>query len=552
MKFFENEVRLIVVLALFSACLFLVGLDKMPLTDPDEVFYAQTAREMLDRGEWVTPYIFGEPQFEKPPLSYWLTILSYKAFGVNEFAARFPFAMLGLIGVLGVYLFGKITVNRRAGFISAIVLATGVEYLALARAAVTDMALTVLILYAFLFFFYGYLAVHGKKKWYLLTSLCLGLAVLTKGPVGVILPLVIVGIFLIATKDLKKLKDFPFFTGTLLFLAVSLPWYLFAYKAHGPLLLGEFFGFHNITRFLHPEHKIGDVYYYYIPIIIAGFAPWSVFLPSSVWQFFRENSTGLKKTGVFLGSWILVILIFFSISRTKLPTYIFPFYPALALLVGFAWDRFLTGGLSEKANKLFRFSIYLFFAAIAGGMAALCVLAKIDYPDVLRATIIVAACFTVLTAFSVKEALRGRYKRGISIFMISFCIIVFPISYIILPGIGRYEASKEISEKALTFIKPDEVFGAETDYRRGVAFYTGRIDVPDVHPHHVVTKLLERKERAFCVLKEKNHIQLYTNKEVPYNVPTYVLYKLGKKVLVTNKVPPGAVVLKTRSMNEPY
>ena len=552
MKFFEKEIRVIVVLTLFSACLFLVGLGKMPLTDPDEVFYAQTAREMLDRDEWVTPYIFGEPQFEKPPLSYWLTILSYKAFGVNEFGARFPFALLGLIGVLGIYLFGKITVNRRTGFLSAVILATGVKYLALARAAVTDMALTVCILYAFLFFFYGYLAEQGKKKWYLLTSLCLGLAVLTKGPVGVVLPVAIVGIFLIVTKDLKRLKEFPFFSGIFLFLAVSLPWYLLAYKAHGPLLLGEFFGFHNIVRFLHPEHKIGDVFYYYVPVVIAGFAPWTVFLLSGVWQFLVDKKAEVRKIGVFLASWILVIFIFFSASRTKLPTYVFPFYPALAVLVGCAWDRFLAGGLSEKANKLFRFSMYLFFGIIAGGMIALCVLAKIDYPSILNATIIVAACFTMLTAFSVKEALSGRCKRAISVFMISFCAVVFPISYIILPEIGRYEASKEISEKALTLIKPDEVFGAETDYRRGVAFYTGRIDVPDVHPHHVVTKLLEAKKRAFCVLKEKNHIQLYTNKEAPYNVPTYVLYKLGKKVLVTNNVPPGAEVLKTRSMNEPY
>ena len=273
---------------------------------------------------------------------------------------------------------------------------------------------------------------------------------------------------------------------------------------------------------------------------------------SGVWQFLVDKKAEVRKIGVFLASWILVIFIFFSASRTKLPTYVFPFYPALAVLVGCAWDRFLAGGLSEKANKLFRFSMYLFFGIIAGGMIALCVLAKIDYPSILNATIIVAACFTMLTAFSVKEALSGRCKRAISVFMISFCAVVFPISYIILPEIGRYEASKEISEKALTLIKPDEVFGAETDYRRGVAFYTGRIDVPDVHPHHVVTKLLEAKKRAFCVLKEKNHIQLYTNKEAPYNVPTYVLYKLGKKVLVTNNVPPGAEVLKTRSMNEPY
>ena len=157
MKLFENEKLLIVVLVLFSAAIFLIGLGRMPLTDPDEVFFAETCREMLERGEWLTPYIFGKPQFEKPPFYYWLVLFGFKTFGINEFAARIGSALFGIIGVIGIYLLGKLLVSRKTGFFSGIVLATSLMYIILSRACVTDMVLSVFILYVFLFFFYGYL-----------------------------------------------------------------------------------------------------------------------------------------------------------------------------------------------------------------------------------------------------------------------------------------------------------------------------------------------------------------------------------------------------------
>ena len=120
MKLFENESLLIAILILFSASLFIVGLDKMPLTDPDEVFYAETAKEMLNRGEFLTPRIFGKPQFEKPPLYYWLVMFGFKVFGVNEYAARIASALFGIFGVVGVYLLGKTLINRKTGFFAGI------------------------------------------------------------------------------------------------------------------------------------------------------------------------------------------------------------------------------------------------------------------------------------------------------------------------------------------------------------------------------------------------------------------------------------------------
>ena len=313
MKSTIKDNRLIILLVVFSAYIFLIGLGKMPLTDPDEVFYAETAKEMLARQEFLTPYIFGEPQFEKPPLYYWLTIVSFKAFGVNEFAARFPSAIFGILGIIGVYFLGRVLVNKRTGFLAGIILATSVGYVIIARACVTDMLLAVLILYVFLFFILGMKTESAKTKWYLLSSVCVGLAILTKGPIGIFFPVVIIGLYLILTKDLKRLKEVPIFAGLLILLGISAPWYLLMYKAHGKEFIDMFFGFHNITRFLHPEHTWGDIFYYYIPVAAVFFAFWTAFLPLGVWQTFREKETRIIKANLFLWIWFFVIFIFLSL-----------------------------------------------------------------------------------------------------------------------------------------------------------------------------------------------------------------------------------------------
>jgi len=284
-----NKVKIsLVLLIIFSAYIFLFGIGKMALLDPDEPFYAETSREMLNRGEWLTPRIFSKPQFEKPPLYYWLTIVSFKTFGVNEFSARLPSAIFGILGIVGIYLLGGLLFSKKTALYAALVMATAAEYVILARACVTDMVLCVLILYFFLFFFYAYLK-ENKKIYCILCSACLALGVLTKGPVALILPVFIVALYLLLKKDLKAIFRFPMVTGAIVFFAISVPWYYLMYKTYGHDFISHFFGFQNITRFLHPEHKIGDVFYYYIPVVLAGFLPWSIFLPCSAIEVIKRD-----------------------------------------------------------------------------------------------------------------------------------------------------------------------------------------------------------------------------------------------------------------------
>jgi len=463
-----------------------------------------------------------------------------------------PSVFFGILGIIGVYFLATILISGKSAFFSALTLSTSVIYIALARACVTDMVLTVSIIYTFLFFFYGFYANTEKRKWYLLSACCVGIAVLTKGPIGLFFPVIIIGIFLAVTGKIGKIKEMPLFPAGLLFLAISAPWYFIMFKVHGNKFIDVFFGFHNIVRFLEPEHKIGDVFYYYIPIVLGGFAPWVAFLPGAIWQALRENEKKIKDANIFLGIWFIVMFTFFSFSRTKLPTYIFPLFPSIALIVGRFWDIILSNEAIPKIRKWNSLFIHIFLIMIAGSMVALYFVAKKRYPDISGVILIMGAAFTIFMAMFTFALLRKKYIAGFYIFITSFVISIFPITYVILPGIGKYESSKTVSLRLLEYAEPHEEIGAETQYRRGVAFYTGRENVPDIHKHDAMTKFLSQEERVWCVIKEKNHIQLYTDEKAPYDKPTYVVYKLGKKVIVTNQIPEDETFIKMRTANEPY
>jgi len=550
LKFLENQNIALLVLIVFSACLFCAGIGVMPLTDPDEVFYAETAREMLKKGDFLTPYIFGKPQFEKPPLYYWLVILAFKAFGINEFAARIPSAIFGIIGIIGVYFLGKILFNEKTAFFSGIIMATSVSYIALSRACVTDVVLSVFFIYTFLFFFIGFFSSSKPTIWYLLSALAMAFAVVTKGPIGVFLPVGIILIYLLFTKKIKRLKEIPILKGSLIFLLVALPWYLIMYRLHGSNFTGEFFGFHNIVRYLKPEHPSTDFFLYYFVVIAAGFFPYSALLPVSIWQAFREKDKYKKEANTFLAVWALAIIVFFTFSRTKLPTYIFPMFPVLALFSGRLWDLFFGGNLPKPIFKWTRISACTTFLVILIGLAVFYVASKIYFPDIAIPVLATAVLFTAFLASTVVMTFRKRQNLSILLFIVAFLIIAVPSAYIIAPEIGKGESSKDISFKTLEYVKSkNEDIGAETHYRRGVAFYTKRQYIPDVHKYSSLRNFLIRKDRVWCIIKDKNHRHLYMG-ESPFEKPTYVVYQLGKKILVTNKIPPGGKFLKKRSKND--
>lgn len=343
----------IIVISLFVA-LFQLG--HLPLLDPDEPVYAETPREMLLTHDWLSPRIYGVFWYDKPPLYYWLVAMSFSVFGMSEFAARLPSGLMAIATAVLVYQGGVKLFDRRTGLFAALILITSFEFFYMAKAAVTDMTLTFCFTAALLAFL---------LKRYLWLYLFAALATVTKGPIGLAFPGIIILLYLLAGKRWSYLREMKLPQGIIIYLAVAAPWYGAMAYLHGADFINTFIGLNNITRFTTPEHPEGVLWYYYIPVIIAGFFPWTAVLVQSVkasWQTYGQTYAHL----LFLNIWAFFILLFFTISQTKLVSYILPMYPPLALIMGWYLNRLWDNRNQGKYTSWPVMATFLFSCAIAG------------------------------------------------------------------------------------------------------------------------------------------------------------------------------------------
>lgn len=329
-----------------SFLLFFYRLDSLSLFDADEPAYAEAAREMLISGDWITPHFNFQPRFDKPILFYWLIALAYKWFGVGEYAARFWSAVFATGLTLSIYRFGRQLLGQRAACIAALAFAANVGTVALARAAVTDMTLALCMTWTLFCFFDVYRTTDKRRESLLFSGyLTMALAVLTKGPIGLLLPGLIIGLFLIirrkALATLSRLRMLP---GIGLFAVIALPWYLLVLRENGWAFAQGFFVQHHLNRYLGVVSSHVGSPLYFLPVVVLGFFPWSAMLPNAFGQLWtirsrlRAELTERQELLLFLWLWCGVVVLFFSFSRTKLPSYIFPAVPAVALLAGIAGE----------------------------------------------------------------------------------------------------------------------------------------------------------------------------------------------------------------------
>lgn len=350
---------------LFFLCviLFFLGGWLIPVTDPTECCYTLTAKEMLEAGDYFSPRIYGDFWYDKPIFFYWELIAAYKIFGVNEFASRFFPAVFATIGIFLTYYFGRKLFNRKIGLTAAIILATSLEYWYIAHAIITDMTLFCAISLTLVTFYLGY----SRKKFslYYISYAAVGVAVLTKGPIGFLLPGLIILIFLATEKNLSHLLKMHLPKGLLLMFAIISIWYLPMYIMHGQIFFDNFIGVHNFLRASTPEHPEVDVIYYYTIIFLAGFFPYSLpIIFAQIKNFWRKKK--LPKLGMrkkFLLIWAVTVFIVFQSFATKYVTYTLPYMMPLAILFAlyFAEKEILFQRLAVGSVIMFT---VIFFAAL--------------------------------------------------------------------------------------------------------------------------------------------------------------------------------------------
>ena len=334
-------------LLLLAVCLgipFFVYLGQLPLIDPDEGRYAEIPREMLERGDLITPTLNYVKYFEKPPLLYWINAASLKIFGQNEFAARFPTALCGLLTVLATYVIARRLYGRRAALCSALILGTSTGFVLQSRIILTDMLLT-FCLTAALGAFIVAARREGRRSrplpWYLFYFFC-ALAVLAKGLVGMVFPAGILFFYFLLIRRWRLLREMRLASGTLLFLAVAAPWFI-AVSLRNPEFARFFFIHEHFERFTSTVHGRYQPFWFFLPVLAVTMLPWSFFIPGALVSAWRDRHHDEGRPGIYLLIWTVLIFLFFSKSNSKLIPYILPIFPPLAIMIGHRIDLLADG-----------------------------------------------------------------------------------------------------------------------------------------------------------------------------------------------------------------
>ncbi len=351
------HVKNILILVVLSYFFFIFGNSFLSLTDPDEVFYTQTAKEMMQHKTWMTPILFDQPQFEKPIFTYWMLRLGFIFFGVTNFGARFFPAFFALLGVVAVYVLGVLGFrDARKAFLSSLILASSGLYVGLARTVFTDMFFSVLILFSLVSFFWGYINRDRKTLSFLLFFIFAGFAVLAKGPLGLLIVLATILLFLIIQKNVRFILCREFLFGFIVFLLVALPWYLLMIKMYGASFNQEFFYNDHWRRVIEAEHAKNDTWYFYPASAIGCMFPWSLFVVGALFFLKTRMTKGGLPLDSFLVSCVVSVFLVFQFAHSKLVSYIFPAIPALALIAG----NFIAENLKNKTmGRFFKIAVFV-------------------------------------------------------------------------------------------------------------------------------------------------------------------------------------------------
>lgn len=488
----------LVILLMVTVFIIFSNLGTVPLLDPDEPVYAETPKEMILYNEFVSPRIYGEYWYDKPPMYYWLVAASYQVFGVNDFAARFPSAILAVLCVGALYCFVRKIINARAGLISAFVLATSIEFFYLGKAAVTDITLTLFLTLSLLCFI--------RQKYYLFYAFT-GLATLTKGPIGLFFPVVIVFLYLLISRNLSEIKRMKVFSGSIVFMIIAAPWYFMMYQLHGSDFINTFLGFHNVTRFTSPEHPSGVLWYYYLPVLIIGFFPWSAVLLQSVYKTLFGQCSQFKAL-LFFNIWAATVFLFFSISQTKLVSYILPMFPALSIIVGWYIDH-LWSQQRHYAKRQYAWSVLLGLLTILFSIGSFLGIQAL--PAIENGVYALIGVFAFLLVTTTIFIFRKNIAMLFYAQVFGMVLLAAVVSYSLFPAVApNFSVYQTVNQFKVIYDGKSPIYVSKF-LRPGFAFYSGHYGeelyfsetaVPDIE------KILSLRQKSYFVIRDIDYARI--------------------------------------------
>ena len=468
----------ILVLLVFCGFLYFAGIQTVGLVGADEPRYAQVAREMFARHDYVTPTLFGHPWLEKPPLFYWCAVLAYTATGgVTDWAARLPSA--ALTSFLVAFVYGWMRRFRPGTQLdAALITAASACVIGFGRSASMDMPLTVTFTVAMLSWYAWYAS--GKRAWLLVYYLALGLGTLAKGPVAVLLAGLIIVALAAVRRDARLLVRTLWPVGIALYLVVTLPWFIAVQRAN-PDFFRTFVLEHNVARFATDLYRHKQPFWYCVPVALLGLVPWTVFVIEAVvdairdWRYSAQEPPGREDLRTLLTLWLLGPVVFFSFSQSKLPGYILPAMPAATILLADFARR------QEEADNKPSWWIALLHALLTAAMlvAAFVVPFRLVKQPMTHTALAVSGALAVTCLASLWLMLRINGYRVLRFATLMPLLIAFALTLRATAPIIDYQQSTRwvvhaMGETAIGQIPIVAVYDVPRGVEYGLEFYRNR------------------------------------------------------------------------------
>ena len=414
------------VLFVVATILWFGTLDYRHLIPTDEGRYAQMAREMMVSGDYITPRYNDYKYFEKPPLHIWATAIIFKLFGLGEWQARLwsgitSFFTILLVGFTAARLYGHLT-----GYLAALILLSSPMWVVGGHFNALDMGLSAflnLALCALLLAQHADAEHHAKSRrnWMWLCWLAMGLATLSKGLIGIVIPGMVLFAYILTRWDWKILARLHIISGLFIYLAITAPWFI-AVSIQNPEFPHFFFIHEHFERFTADAHRRTAPFYFFIPLVVVGFLPWMPQFFQSAWQTLKQYRLSQFSANWMLWAWFAVIFIFFSISRSKLPGYIMPVFPALAILAAKSISDYLESNV--QLSKAWRLQTMVFVLLGVIGFFFLSEVGRDGQPDEIEAyqtyTIWIGVALACLLTFSLISSLLTKRNALLSIAIYAF------------------------------------------------------------------------------------------------------------------------------------
>lgn len=513
----NNNVRTMVgFIILFTGFLFFFNIGNRDLWAPDEPRYAQVSKEMRDSGNFIVPHLNSDPYPDKPPLLFWLVnVTSLLPGEISPLTARIPSALAGIGCCLAVFFLGRrLFQNNGIALTSALILATSSKFLWMAHRVAFDVILTFFVTMALLCFYRGYTEQKNRGWFYLLFYACMALGVLTKGPIGFILPFCTVLTYLIVKRDAGALKSAKPWMGAAIFLAIVFSWVGLAVIYGGKEYTHQILFKQNVGRFASSFAHKRPFYYFFIQFPL-NFMPWSLFIPGvAAYAFSRKGKE--KRTHFLLPAiWFAVIFIFFSITSGKRDIYVLPLYPAASLLTAWFLHELRDPAQKKLIQRLGDYPCYVLCSAAFVLAIMFPIAVYHHFPEYCVSTIpfeIILIAGGVVMWRALKQARTIFFT-----YTFSFVILAsFAAGTVwVIPQVNRYKSAREICDKAVAMMRPGDPLAMFNCFGDPYLFYTNNSHIQVMRRLDELQQFLHSPERVFLFIQEKDFKALSSALEMP-------------------------------------